>query len=223
MNSRIFLVQVLEVLMTTGVFKNKQKTDKVFTLVRLLQQPSTITSNNLTNQPNHEKSLVNFRDTDISYYLPAEQIYRLKINQIDQIYLKNFENFYMNLFEELIETFVRSNPESKLPLAYQDALYHFHFIKSNNFHELSKNSECVMKAMRDYIFDKQSDQPLVLTGPIGSGKTTYVSTLASNLYLHYIANQNGSVNEANENALVMRFIGIDGNLVIEKVKINKLI
>ena len=188
--------------MNKGAFKNPNKNDKVFSLVRLLQESSSSTSNPSSNDT---KKIKNLKDKEINYHLPGEQIYRLKINQVDKVYLRNFEKFYQNIFEELIEKFVRLVPESKYPIAYQDALYHFHHIKSNDLKEVTPKSECVMKTLCDYIFEENTNQPLVITGPVGSGKTTYASTLASNLYLHFIAHGDGW-----ENALVIRFIGIDG-------------
>lgn len=186
--------------MNKGAFNNPNKNDKVFSLVRLLQESSP------TSKPNSDDSKIeNLKDKKINYHLPGEQIYRLKINQIDKVYLRNFEKYYQNIFEELIEKFVRLVPESKYPIAYQDALYHFHYIKSNELKEVTPDNKCVMKTLCDYIFEENTNQPLILTGPVGSGKTTYVSTLASNLYLHFIAHGDGW-----ENALVIRFIGIDG-------------
>jgi len=181
-----------------GAFKPDTKPNTVFSLVRLLT-----TSSHLTDE------IVNFRDKLINYHMPADQVYRLKTPQINHAYLTNINNFYANKFQELIEQFACNNPISVDPPAYQDALYHLNHIKSNQFDQISTNSEFLMKSLHDYIFLTDSEQPLVLTGPSGCGKTSYVSTLASNMHLHFIANSG----QLGDSALVIRFIGIDGKSI----------
>ena len=189
--------------MKKGLCKESDMNDKVFSFVRLLQQQQTIKA------IKDSEKLHKLRDNDVSYHIPADQVYRLKVNKLDETYLKNFEGYYYNKFEELVEKFVRQNAEIKSLDAYQDALYHFHYIKSNDSNYLNESSESIMKVMRDYIFEDSTNQPLILIGPIGSGKTSYLSNLASNMYLHFIANEKTSIG-LTENSLVIRFIGIDG-------------
>lgn len=189
--------QVLEFLVTRGLNNKSDKNDKVFCFVRLLQSAKDC------------NKLNKLKDTDISYHIPAEQVYRLKVDKQNEAYLKNFEGYYYNKFEELIEKFVRQNTEMKSVDAYQDALYHLHHIKSNDSNCLTESTECIMKALRDYIFEDSTNQPLVVIGPTGSGKTSFLSNLASNMYLHFIANETTSIG-VTENSLVIRFIGIDG-------------
>ena len=185
-------------MLSKGAFRNHDKADRVFALVRLL--------NDSVNE-----TMRNFKDNLINYHISAEQIYRLKIKQIDKVYLKNFQNYYEKLFQNLIEKFVQRHPESRYPMPYQDALYNYHFIKANSFKELSSSSDCVLKTLRDYIFDESTNQPFILHGAIGSGKTTYISALASNLYLHFIAHDKSI--QTSENIVVLRFIGIDGKSI----------
>ncbi len=181
--------------MSRGALKPNTEPNKAFALVRLLTSTST-----------HEASFIHLRDQQINYHMPVDQVLRLKIPHIDHTYLTNIQNFYATTFQHLIEQFALTNPVSALPSAYQDALYHLHYISSNHLDQVSSNSERLMKSLHDYIFSSSSDQPLVLTGPTGSGKTACVSTLASNMYMHFIANSE----TPNDKALILRFIGIDG-------------
>ena len=61
-----------------GIENANCKLDRVFSYIRLL-----------TNETyDNDLKLINLRDKQINYNCPGEQIYRIRINQIDDNYLK---------------------------------------------------------------------------------------------------------------------------------------
>lgn len=179
---------------------SESKTDRVFSFIRLFNNNNTIEVNSKLDQ---------LRNKKINYSCPAEQIYRIRINKIDDNYLKNFGEHYQRVFENLIEKFVQQNPEPKYATPYDDILNHFDYIRSKNVDVISIYDEFIMKSLRDYVFNERNTKPLVLFGPNGSGKTTYISMLASNLYFQFIASSRLLNTADNNYSLVLRFVGID--------------
>jgi DNA polymerase III delta prime subunit len=187
-------------LIAKGIENANCKLDRVFSYIRLL-----------TNETyDNDLKLINLRDKQINYNCPGEQIYRIRINQIDDNYLKNFGNHYLQLFENLIEKSVQLNPEPIYSEPFGDILNHFDYIKSKNFKSITAVDESINKSLRDYIFINKTTKPLILIGPPGSGKTTYISMLASNMNFQFIINNNLEQEATTNNySLILRFIGID--------------
>ena len=99
-------------MLSKGAFRNHDKADRVFALVRLL--------NDSVNE-----TMRNFKDNLINYHISAEQIYRLKIKQIDQVYLKNFQNYYekfSKLLRKIVSKFDRKICATPSRIAVPDAL-----------------------------------------------------------------------------------------------------
>ena len=146
----------------------------------------------------------------VNKLIPSEQIYKIRIENSDPAnnkkYLKNFSEHYLKLFKSLIDKFVQQNPEFSYKNSYEDALYHYHFISANVNHDFLAGGEGVLKVIRDYIHDASFRQPLILTGPMGSGKTSCLATFASTLHLQLIASQK---RKNSKDAIIVRFIGAD--------------
>lgn len=187
--------------MKTGAFLNESRQDRVFTFVRLSNNQQ---NDELANQIN---PLENLRDKQINFHIPAEQIYRIKVsNSNDDSYIKNFGTHYAKLFENLIDKFIRLNPEYGYDSLYEQVLFHLNFIKLNKINEISPSTQSVIKTLTDYVLDDTQRQPFILTGDIGSGKTSLIATLASNLFLQLAAFDGSN----NKHAIAVRFVGIDG-------------
>jgi hypothetical protein len=191
-------MKVLEKLVTKGIVNSESKIDRVFSFVRLL-----------TNISDSDVKMDSLRNKKLNYSCPAEQIYRIKMNKIDENYLKNFGEHYLKVFENIIEKSVQQNPETKYPSPYDDILNHYDYIRSKNLNLISTYDEFIMKSLRDYVFNERNTKPLILFGPNGSGKTTYISMMASNLYFQFVASSRLLNNSENNYSLVLRFIGID--------------
>lgn len=110
------------------------------------------------------QKLNQLRDKKINYSCPAEQIYRIRINQIDKMYLKNFGEHYLKVFENLIEKSVQQNHESNYSSPYNEILNHFDYIRSKNFNLITANNELIMRSLREYVFDDKTTKPLILIG-----------------------------------------------------------
>ncbi len=195
----------LKRLMKHGAFANAAKKNKVFSFIRL-NGDSNEAANSSSNK-SHSNTIGHLRDKDINYYFPGEQIYRIKVSQVDEKYLKNFGLHYLHLFEQLIDKFVQENRENIHKLLYNDVLYHLNFIRLNKINELPITAQTVMKTLSDYVYDDNNRQPLILHGDVGSGKTSLISTFASNLFLQLAASENSLV--VRKHAVVLRFVSID--------------
>lgn len=141
----------------------------------------------------------------VNYHIPPEQIYRIRKSH-NSNYIKNFGDNYLKLFKKLVEKFVQKNPELEHSSSYEDALRHFHYIKDNTLNEMIVGSERSIKYLRDYIFDENYTKPIILYGPMGSGKTTSLATFASTLHLQLKANNNYP---SGSHVILVRFIGAD--------------
>ena len=147
------------------------------------------------------------KEITVNKEIPFEQIYRIRRGGLeDKNYLKNFNDHYLKLFKNLIDKFVQQNPEFSYNNSYEDALYHYHYIISNVNNDLIAGGEQALKQIRDYIHDTSFRQPLVLIGPMGSGKTSCLATFASTLHLQLIASQ---IKKNPKDAIIVRFIGAD--------------
>ena len=157
-----------------------------------------------------DKTLETIKDVTVNKLMPSEQIYRIRIEKNDAAsnkkYLKTFGEHYFKLFQSLIDKFVQQNPEFSYKNSYEDALYHYHFISTNVNNEFLAGGEGVLKVMRDYIHDSTFRQPLILTGPMGSGKTSCLATFSSTLHLQLIASQ---AKKHLKDTIIVRFIGAD--------------
>jgi hypothetical protein len=185
-------------LLQNGAFNNTDKINKVFTFSRIPADPTTT-----------EKTLDAIKEITVNKEIPPEQIYRIRLDtesQNSKKYLKNFGEHYLKLFKNLIDKFVQKNPEYSYTNSYEDALYHYHFITSNLNDDLIAGGETAIKLIRDYIHDSTFRQPLVLIGPMGSGKTSCLATFASTLNLQLIASQ--SIKHPKD-TIIVRFIGAD--------------
>lgn len=187
-------------MISKGIVNMDSKQNRVFSYIRLLFDSSS----------DNEYKLNHLKNKQINYFCPAEQIYRIRINKVDSTYLKNFGQHYLKTFETLIEKCVQQNPEPKYASPYDDILNHYDYIKTRNMNSITANNDLIMKTFREYVFDDKTTKPLILIGPNGSGKTTYVSIMASNLYFQFLACEKLVNNSSNNNySLVLRFIGID--------------
>lgn len=157
------------------------------------------------------------RDKQINSHIPAEQIYRIRIDnnnnnnkQADQKYLNNFGMHYKRLFEKLMDKSIQSNPieensESSSSM-WNDIFNNLNFIRLHRSNEsVSLDSSETLKRLSDYVLDGSSRQPLILHGRSGSGKTSLISTFASNLYMQL------GISHTSNQACVFRFIGVDQN------------
>lgn len=193
--------------MSLGAFNNESKLNKVFTFIRIHNE-------NKTENINMTNSSLNYMiDKEINYHFPVEQIFRIKISKKDENYLKNFASHYLKLFESLIEKFVQNNPVVEKRTLLDDVIYHFNYINLNKIKEIASGSEKIMKELSDYVFDDNNRQPFILTGPLGSGKTSCLATFSSNLYLQLAAYESNTPEwpKFKKHAILIRFIGIDNN------------
>jgi hypothetical protein len=194
--------------MTIGAFNNESKFNKVFTFIRLNNENiKESTSININNSINY------MIDKEINYHFPGEQIFRIKISKKDENYFKNFASHYLKLFENLIEKFVQNYPVIEKPTLFDDVIYHLNYINLNKLKEIASGSEKIMKELSDYVFDDNNRQPFILTGPLGSGKTSCLATFSSNLYLQLAAYESNTPEwpKFKKHAILIRFIGIDNN------------
>ncbi len=156
--------------------------------------------------------LDNLREKDVNKCVPSDQIYRIRLFNRDdnskKSYLKNFRENYLKLFERLIDKFVQKHPAYAYTVSHQDVLHHFHFMQKSLRDDLLVGSEAAIKDLMDYINNTDFRQPLVLHGPMGSGKTTCLASLASTLFVQLAAKEKTNFN-CHAHAIVFRFIGAD--------------
>lgn len=191
----------MEKQISVGALKHESKVDRVFCYVRL-------SSNSLTSNKNTTSHSIEYlRDKDVNYSIPAEQIYRIQINKIDNEYLRNFGLHYKKLFEILIDKFIQKHPVKDYTDLFEDILFNLNYIRLNKLSDISSDSQDILKKLTDYVLDDTRRQPLILRGAQGSGKTSIISTFASNLYLQLSVYENSL--ELDKHAVVVRFIGID--------------
>ncbi|CAF0731081.1 unnamed protein product [Brachionus calyciflorus] len=193
---------ILQKLMKKGIIENKSNENISFCFVKI--DPS---------QKNEYPMVINtleyLRDRQINYYLPADQLYRIKTNELDECYFKNFGLFYKKTFENYIDKTVKSNSEYSYDILNEQVLYHLNYIKLNRINEVSPRTQNIIKQITDYVLDNTIRQPFIIIGEPGSGKTSVISTLASNLFLQLAANESPTLDFKNH-AIIVRFIGIDG-------------
>ena len=192
-----------------GAFENEPKSKRVFTFIRL----NPYESFNSKYPP--DNTLAFLRDSKINYFLPVEQIYRIKLNTktTQNDYLTNFGNNYQKLFENLIDQFVQNNPENEQKILFDDVLFHLNFIRANKLNEIPTTTQSILKVLVDYVLDDKNDQPLILAGSLGCGKSSLISTFTSNLFLQLFVNDGQYECDSAKHSIVIRFIGIDGKSI----------
>jgi len=154
------------------------------------------------------------RDNKVNYYLPVDQIYRIKLNKETQHdYLNNFGKNYQKLFESLIDKFVQTNPESEQKILFDDVLFHLNYIRANKLKEIPTTTQNILKVLTDYVIEDTNEQPLILTGNLGCGKTSMISTFVSNLFLQLFVHDGKYNCDSAKHSVVVRFIGIDGKSI----------
>ncbi|RNA28358.1 NACHT and WD repeat domain-containing 2-like [Brachionus plicatilis] len=189
-------------LMKKGVFKNNSNEKIAYSFVRLHKSYKD-------EYPTQVNTLEYLRDREINYFVPAEQLYRIKVDQCDETYFKNFALYYKKTFEKAVDEIVRENSQYSYDTLNEQVLYHLNYIKLSSINEVAPRTQSIIKLLTDYVLDNTFRQPFILTGDSGSGKTSIISTLASNLFLQLAANDYSSENIPHH-AVVVRFIGIDG-------------
>ena len=198
--------------MKHGAFENSSKANRIYAYIRLNAAYSLDPRKNNAHASKH--SLEYLRDHRINYHLPAEQICRIQpTRHSDDEYLGNFGKNYEKLFQKLIDKFVQNNPESEQKILYDDVLFHLNFIKANKLKEVPTTTQNLLKILTDYVIDDTNGQPLILSGQLGSGKSSIISTFASSLFLQLFANDDKYATNAEKHAIVVRFIGIDGKSI----------
>lgn len=187
--------------MNTGAFENESRESKVFSFVRLEDTFKSSPTSNIKNTQDY------LRDKEINYHIPAEQIYRIKVKNIDETYLKNFGMHYLKLFQKLIDKSVQKNPRTEYSNLCEDVLFHLNYIKNTKIKEIPSSTEKIMKVLTDYVIEDNYRQPMILSGELGSGKTSLISTFSTNLFLLLGAHERNTT--FTKHAIIVRFIGID--------------
>ena len=188
--------------MKKGAFINESNDKLAYSFVRLNKSYKD-------EYPTKLNTLEYLRDREINYFIPAEQLYRIKVDQCDDTYYKNFSLHYKKTFKKVIDVFVRKNSLYSYDALSEQVLLHLNYIKLNSINEIAPKIQNIIKLLTDYVFDSTFRQPFILTGDSGSGKTSVISTLASNLFLQLAAND-CSNQHLPKHAILVRFIGIDG-------------
>ena len=194
---------ILQKLMTNAAFSNEPKENRMFSFIRLHNVAAT------TGFPNKKNTMNYLRDREINYYFPVEQIYRIGIEKLSEEYLRNFGLHYEKLFKGLIEQFVKLNAEDTvLTRLYRDVLYQLNYVKFLKLNEIPQSAQNVFKKLSDYVLlDNNHSQPFILTGDMGSGKSTLIATFFSSLFLQLSTSDEYAVNK---HTILIRFVGIDG-------------
>jgi hypothetical protein len=201
--------------MSTAAFNNELKDNKMFSFIRLER-----THNSSESFATKINTMEYLRDREINYFFPGEQIYRIKVNQVDDEYLKNFGLHYEKLFKGLIDKFVKMNSkETLLASLYRDVLYHLNYVKFTSLNEIPKSVQSVFKRLSDYVLDDTQRQPFVITGKMGSGKSSIIATFFSNLFMQLSNSDKFSVNK---HTIVIRFIGMDGETTYLRTLLKSL-
>ena len=147
------------------------------------------------------------RDKEISYNIPFEQIQRIRIRNNDREYIKNLGIHYKQLFEQLIDKYIQKNPIIDNGEILNEILFNLNYMKSNKMREISSDSKEILKKLSDYVIeDRFGNQPLILKGPMGSGKTSHISTFVCNLHMQL---EISSTNKDQNHSILVRFIGAD--------------
>jgi hypothetical protein len=206
--------------MAKAAFKNEPKENRMFSYIRLDK------AHNSSSFPTRANTLDYLRDREINYFFPAEQIYRIKVDRdADETeYLRNLGLHYEKLFKGLIERFVKlSSKETMLAKLYRDVLYHLNFVKllTTSVNETGQNNvaQSVLKRLADYVLDDTQRQPFIVTGEMGSGKSSLVATFFSNLFMQLSAGDKFAVNK---HTVVLRFVGIDGETTYLRTLLKSL-
>lgn len=188
--------------MKKGAFQNESNEKIAYSYVRLHRSYKD-------EYPTKLNTLAYLRDREINYYIPAEQLYRIKVDQCDETYFKNFALNYKKTFEKIVDVVVRENAQYSYDTLNEQVLFHLNYIKLNSYNEVAPRTQSIIKLLTDYVLDNTIRQPFILTGDSGSGKTSVISTLACNLFLQLAASDCSNGSQQNH-AIVVRFIGIDG-------------
>ena len=71
----------------------------------------------------------------------------------------------------------------------------------------------MLKILTDYVIEDNNEQPLILTGNLGCGKSSLISTFISNLFLQMFVQDGKYDCDFSKHSVVVRFIGIDGKSI----------
>jgi hypothetical protein len=200
--------------MSTAAFNNELKDNRMFSFIRLDKAHKSESFATKINTMDY------LRDREINYFFPGEQIYRIKVNQVDDEYLKNFGLHYEKLFKGLIEKFVKlTSKDTLLSNLYRDVLYHLNYVKFTSLNEIPKSVQSVFKMLSDYVFDDTQRQPFIVTGEMGSGKSSLIAKFFSNLFMQLSTSDKFSINK---HTIVIRFIGMDGETTYLRTLLKSL-